>query len=669
MQNDGMRWGCTLLFVAFLVTRCAATPAQSAELPLHQYGYGTVASVALSRDGKRLLTGGYDGAAHLWDVTTAQHLHTFPIPYDPRTPPPAVGRPTGSLSLSADGSKVQATVYDTLTWDAATFQVLRSGVSGALSPDGTKLFSGPQLIDVATGNVIWTLPSADYYDAQAGSFSADGKKFVTYGTAKDNTYKVAQWDVATGQRLQEFALPPDLDDLFLHLNAYYLHFNAVALTRDGNKVLTGHRDKSLRLWDATSGALMGEFAGQPDEIYSVSLSDDGTRALAYGVTNLSQPMCAAPTGQESVHSVWLWDIVTSQTLKVFSHAGETPRGALFVGNRPLVFSSADDQAVHLWDLENDQIVQSFTGHTPSVRNAELSKDGTKLLTFSSDLKLRMWNTASEQMLWSRWGWGRFTPDGTKILSAGQGMSGELLLDASSGNILADYNGPIDAVAFLAFSGDGTKLLIASLYGGFRLLEFPSGKPLSSLPLDLQDCWGWQLSYDGMTVLAHNYSYATVWDVRTNALHLLPGINLDVNTSMGGTGAIMSTALSPDGSLALLNELPDDNTGNHAAVTLWDTRTGAQLSLYKHIWLVDGNFQSAVFSPTGRMGLIIYGSDVDQFTIRTDRQMKNISLPLALYAAAFSPDETKILTGGADGMTRLWKSADIKAGVRDWTGYR
>lgn len=668
IRHDGLRRTVVLLVAALLAALCSSVSAASLDLPLHQYGWGVVKTVVLSRDGKRLLTSGYDGAAHLWDVTTGQHLRAFAIPSASLPTSLNVGYPVQELSLSADGAIVNTTICASLTWDATNGQVLNATGQGFLSPDGTKLLSRSKLIDVTTGSVIWTMP-ADYYVIIALSFSADGKRFVTYGEAQDG-FKVAQWDIATGQRMLEFALSDDIYDFF---NSYptldQKLFNGVALTRDGAKVMTRHKDYILRLWDAKSGVLMGEFAGQPDPVVTISLSDDGARALTYGVTNPDYWDNGMPA-YEAYHSVWMWDIVTSQTLKVFSHAGETPRGATFVGNRPLIVSTTADQTVHLWDLETDQLVQTFTGHTPAVQNLELSKDGTKLLTYGSDLKMRMWDAASEQLLWTKSGWGRFTPDSQKVLCAVQTAPNAQILDAASGNTLTTKSGPAGSLGIITFSGDGTKMLVNCADGQVRLWDMTAMQTLGALAPDPNGRWGWSLSYDGMSALARNYSYATAWDLRSNALHLLRGMTPGDNVPDYDLGAIVSTTLSPDGALAILNESQDMRADELTAVTLWNTKNGAQLTRYTDFEMIDGAYQGAVFSPTGRMGLMIGGSGVDQFTIRTARPMKSLWCGhLDLYAAAFSADEAKIVTGGADGVARLWNAADIKAAAHDWTRYK
>lgn len=631
-----------VMVFALLALLSGAAAAQNAELPLQQYGFGKIWTMALSQDGSRLMSGGGDGAAHLWDVATGQLLRSFSVPLGNHY---AFTSPVREISLSASGARVLAHSYDnTATWDAATGKNLCLNTAGLLSPDGTSILNYSQLIEVDTGDPIWTLPPqySLYGGMQAWSFSFDGKRFVTYGIG-DTDAKVAQWDTATGQLLQEFALPQGWSD-----EAYAV--NSLVLSRSGTRILTGHADHLMRQWDAVSGALLGAYGNPAIEIDGVALSDDGTRALASGRSLAAGVQPAA----------WLWDIATSQTLVTFAHAGETPRAVAFVGNRALVLASTADETIHLWDVEKDQLVKTLTGHTPAVVGAELAKDGSKLLTQGEDGKMRVWETATQSLLWSQAGTGRFTPDSAKILNGAGSAPPARLLAAATGTTLATYGGPAGTSCVLAFSGDGTKMLALGSDLTARVWDFASGQTVGTVPPDPQGRIAWQMSYDGMKVLAIRPDCAARWDVGARTMHLL--------WSDPGNG-VAATALAPDGSLVLLGQGSVDSY--MTAVGLWDARTGALLHDYSEELGVGEWFSAPpalAFSADGKMGSLCSGNYAFQFAIRTGRWMKSFMAYADFNTAAFSADGTKIVTGGADGVARIWTAGDLKTGVGGWEKY-
>src|SRR5262249_26464358 len=56
--------------------------------------------------------------------------------------------------------------------------------------------------------------------------------------------------------------------------------NPLAFSPDGTRVLTGYWQKTLKLWDTATGALIHALDRQADDVRSARFSPDGTRLLS-----------------------------------------------------------------------------------------------------------------------------------------------------------------------------------------------------------------------------------------------------------------------------------------------------------------------------------------------------------------------------------------------------
>jgi WD40 repeat protein len=73
---------------------------------------------------------------------------------------------------------------------------------------------------------------------------------------------------------------------------------AFALAKDGRRVLTGHADLTMRLWDLTNGNELRRFSGHTHEIVGVAFLPNGKQGLSAAEGLLR-----------------LWDLDTGQVLR------------------------------------------------------------------------------------------------------------------------------------------------------------------------------------------------------------------------------------------------------------------------------------------------------------------------------------------------------------------
>ncbi|MFA7241737.1 MAG: pentapeptide repeat-containing protein, partial [Sulfuricellaceae bacterium] len=373
-----------------------------------------VFSCAFSPDGAHVLSGGADGALHLWDARCGAALLSLS------------GHQGGvhCCAFSPDGARLLSGGDDGLLrlWDARSGAALLSlsghqgGIrSCAFSPDGARLLSGGDdgvlcLWDAHSGEVLLSLNG---HQGEIGScaFSPDCARLLSGGD--DGLLRL--WDARSGAAL-------------LNLSGHPGWIGSCAFSPDGARVLSGGTDGLLRLWDARSGATLLSLSGHPGWIGSCAFSPDGARVLSGGDDGLLR----------------LWDTRSGAALLSLSvHRGRI-HCCTFSPNRTRLLSGGSDGLLRLWDARSGTALLNLSGHQGGIQNCVFSPDGACLLSGGDDGLLRLWDACSGAALLSLSGHqGRiscaFSPDGARLLSGGH--DGLLRLwDARSGAALLSLSG-------------------------------------------------------------------------------------------------------------------------------------------------------------------------------------------------------------------------------------
>jgi len=259
------------------------------------------------------------------------------------------------------------------------------GVAGvAYSPDGSRVVSAGRdgkvkLWRTDTGELIWTLAAhAAFVDEQGIevpgvwiediAYSADGLVATAAPDNNPDSPSVKIIDAMTGREVR--ALPTSLADGSVH------EASSVAFTPDGDNLVTGgFIDGVVRIWEVSTGSLLGSFSVGAG-IDHVTVSPDGTR-IAVGDTD---------------SRATIWDR-TSLT-RVMTLAGHTGRvwAVAFSPDGERLATGSGDATVRIWDLDSGTTDLVLRGHAFEVKSLAISPDGSRLVSMSPlpGATIRMW---------------------------------------------------------------------------------------------------------------------------------------------------------------------------------------------------------------------------------------------------------------------------------------
>jgi WD40 repeat protein len=343
------------------------------ELPLTDGHRQAPLMIALSKDGKTVVSWGADRVVRGWEAASGKVLGSFPAPAG-----------TTMAAFSADGRIVALANGDNTIrlHESATgkeLHRLRAHEGGtaalAFTPDGNVLASRGsadgtiRLFDVTKGAevrqiilrqgnapavpgviVIGGPPRASRGTGPGLAFSPDGGLLVATAPGTDRLGNaLVLLDVATGKELRKIESPKPVASF--------------AFSPDGRALAAENADRTITLWEVASGKERGRL-GQPAT--EQPQPNSGTMAFRVALAGANGGGLSGPAG---------------------------PVGLTFSPDGRALVARGPDLAVRVWDVAAGKEVGQLKGHGGQIETVAFAADGKTLASGSDDTTVLLWDAA------------------------------------------------------------------------------------------------------------------------------------------------------------------------------------------------------------------------------------------------------------------------------------
>jgi WD40 repeat protein/serine/threonine protein kinase len=291
--------------------------------------HGRTLSLAPLPHGDRFLNGQGDGTVCLWSAEEGKCLEVFQ----------GHSKPVRALAVSADGRRALSSAEfpdrELRVWDLAAGQCLRvleakwaGATSLGLSHDGRYAVTNAghaqdkrahfYAIDLESGNDIQRM-DADTVPPKMIALCPDGELIAASGWSPG----VALYDLNRhGWRRHS-------------LEGHSGAIACLAFSPEGRRLLSGSADRTLRIWDVETAALVRSLEGHSDWISCLAVSPDGQWALS----------------GSNDGTIRLWKLATGDCARTFEGASSGVVAVAFSSDSRFALSVGSDGTLRIWQLD------------------------------------------------------------------------------------------------------------------------------------------------------------------------------------------------------------------------------------------------------------------------------------------------------------------------------
>ena len=582
---------------------------------------GIVNHVALSPDGKYIVTASNDYTARLWEIPTGQLHHTFQ----------GHEKWVGYVAFSPDGYQVVTTSHDNTArlWDTNSGQlshILRGHDKmvnyAAFSPDGQQIVTASKdgtarLWDAHSGELRHIFKHDKEKDVTYVTFSLDGQQIFT--ASRDKTARL--WNAHSGR--QDYTLTGH--------QASIIH---AAFSPNGQRIATASTDNTVKLWNAHNGQWL--------------LTLENSKHYVQGHKSNINHVAFSPDSQKIVtasadFTAKIWDAHSGQVLYSLNGHENYVNQATFSADGQRIITASADNTVKLWDVNSGQLLLTLKGHENPVNQAAFGTDSQQIITASADGTVRLWETNSKpiyhilkQKYENDVTYAAVSPNGQQVVTASRNDTNTAKLWQVGDNHPFATLGHEQRVVRATFSTNGQQIVTTSTDYTAKIWDVYSGQLIKTLTGHGNTINHAAFSPDGQQIVtASADKTAKVWDVDNGKWF----------KSFEHASYVNSAVFSPNGQQIV-------TASADFIAKLWDIKSGQELQSFKGH---ENYVNYAAFSPDGQQ-IVTASADstAKLWDIQSGQELQTFKGHESyVNYATFSPNGQQIVTASADGTARLW----------------
>ncbi len=523
----------------------------------------SVQGIAVSPDGRLAVLAFWNGTLRVWDIGTGV---TIRVLMEHSAGVTSVCIPPNARFMVSTSCDHTVKIWDLHT--GALLQTLmghgRTVTSTAVTPDQRFLISASfdqnlKLWSLASGDCI-----RDFVEKHGSVHAVAITPMGRHVVAGYDDGVLIVWEIETGQSTQT-------------LKGHMGRVTSIAITPDGHCIVSGSYDGTIRIWDLDTGGSIDVYQGHSKEVQAVVLTRDGRFAISVSADNtvkiwdlemanvdlkdmIAEKHTAAircvacsPDGQFALTgskdtNVKLWHLSSGRVARTFGAHDDVVNAVAITPDGRLGVSASDDFQIRIWELETGKLVNVFKVYD-QVYDVATTPDGRQAITASFQKTLTMWEIETgtvQRTLHGHQSWVIrvvVTPNGCQAISASNDRTLRIW-DLDTGQTARVLRGHLKLVSAVAVTPDGNLAISGSADCCIKLWNISSGQTIRTIEGHIQPVHDVAITSDGQFIVSVSSDRTLrIW-------HLETGTQVAI---LEAHAPLLCCAVSPDGKTILAGD--------------------------------------------------------------------------------------------------------------------
>ncbi|MEM9273128.1 MAG: trypsin-like peptidase domain-containing protein [Cyanobacteria bacterium P01_F01_bin.143] len=277
------------------------------------------------------------------------------------------------------------------------------------------------------------------------------------------------------------------------------HFGDVnAIAMQGDIVVTGSEDATVKVWNRASGKLQNTLIGHGAPVTAVAITDK-----------------IIVTGSQDA-TIRLWDLETGEEKTVLDDHGASVDAIATSKDGTILVSGSGDDTVKVWDLNTTKLLKTFKGHKAPVYSVAISDNKQTIVSGSEDKSIKLWNLSSDKPIKT------FIDEPLSRQLTRQAIKKQAKSKKGNKkkapNIQVSHNASIDSLSISQKDGDDKEFIIS---GGsdnlIKIWNLETGELTRTLKGHNSSVRDLAVADDILVSADSNYETVKVWNFKTGSL--------------------------------------------------------------------------------------------------------------------------------------------------------